>query len=85
MCIVYVIRSETSSKIYIGYTKDLSARLERHNDRSSKNKKSHTYKNVGHWVVVNQEKCNDVVSARKRERELKTARGREFIKQNMRP
>ena len=71
MANVYVIKSSSTGKIYTGCTKDLNARLLRHNGFLSHDKKSYTYKQKGPWVVVYSEKCNDIIEARKREKYLK--------------
>ncbi len=79
MYYVYVVESESSNKIYIGSTNNLERRIIEHND-IRQNKSHFTRKNAGPWIVVYKEKLNDKRSALKRERELKSFRGRESIK-----
>ncbi|MFA6160442.1 MAG: GIY-YIG nuclease family protein [Parcubacteria group bacterium] len=79
---VYVIKNQ-NGKIYIGQTADLKVRLERHN-RLLKNKKtSFTSKNKGVWELVYKENFNSREEAIKREKELKSFRGREFIRKSI--
>jgi len=76
MYFVYVLYSKAFDKIYIGSSSNVNARLESHND----------YRNKGYtsryrpWIVIYQEKCESKHDALIRERQLKTAKGREFIK-----
>ena len=85
MAEVYVLKSSSTGKIYIGCTNDIEKRLLTHNGILPHDKKSYTYKQKGPWVVVYSEKCNDMTEARKREKYLKSGQGREFLKRIMRP
>jgi putative endonuclease len=76
---VYVIKNN-ENKIYIGYTSDLEKRLLRHNGVLNRKKKSFTYKNKGPWRVVCTETFDKITEATRREKELKSSRGRDFIK-----
>ncbi len=77
---VYVIKSSSSGKIYIGQTADVEARIARHNNILPHKPSSFTSKNVGPWELVYQETFNDRPSAISREKELKSFRGREFVR-----
>ncbi len=77
---VYVIKSLSTGKIYIGQTKDLDARLKRHNGELKSKAGSYTKLNRGPWVKVYKEEFTTRPEAIKRERELKSYRGREFIR-----
>ncbi len=79
MFYVYVIRN-INNKIYIGYTSDLQKRLLRHNGVLSNKTKSFTYKNKGPWEIVYNEIFDTRAEAMKREKELKSSRGRDFIR-----
>ena len=79
MFTTYVIK-KSRNKIYIGNTKDLQSRLQYHNGTLPNKKTSFTYKQGGPWTLVYTEKYDTLALAQKRERELKTARGRKFIK-----
>ncbi len=76
----YAIRSETTDKIYIGYTNNLTNRLKRHNNELAHKKSSYTYKNIGPWVLIHEEEFSTRKEATIREKQLKSAKGREFIK-----
>jgi len=76
----YAIKSETSGKIYIGSTDDLEARLKRHNNLLPHKKSSYTYKNVGPWRLIYQEEFPTRKEATVKEKQLKSAKGRKFIK-----
>ena len=77
---VYAIKNEQSGKIYIGHTSDLDKRFQRHNGLLPNKVSSFTSKNKGVWVVVYSEEHSDRISARAREKELKSFCGREFIR-----
>ena len=80
MYYVYVVRSESTGKIYVGQTNNIEKRLQRHNKILKVKKTNYTYKNKGPWALVYEEKLFDRKTALKREKQLKSARGREFIK-----
>ena len=80
MFIVYIIRSENTGKIYIGQTSNLDVRLQRHNRQLITKKSSFTHKNGGNWKPVYTEQFATRTEAVKREKELKSHQGREFIK-----
>ena len=75
MYTVYVLYSKDYDKIYIGFTSDLDARLLSHNVLG---KKGWTIK-FRPWIVVYKEEYEAKSMAMRREKELKTAKGREFI------
>jgi len=79
MYIVYAIFNSTSKKIYIGQTNNLKKRLRLHNNKTFQN--CYTSKFDGEWRLIYQEKVSTRHEALKREKELKSFRGREFIKQ----
>ena len=75
MFTVYVLYSKSFEKIYIGYTSDLSQRLLSHNELS---KKGWTIK-FRPWIVVHTEIFETKAEAMLREKQLKTAKGREWV------
>jgi putative endonuclease len=81
MFYVYVIQNELSNKIYIGYTSDIEKRLDQHNDQHFIlfGKNAFTKINKGNWVLVYKEAFETKVEALKREKALKSSRGRTFI------
>jgi predicted GIY-YIG superfamily endonuclease len=72
---VYVIKCSTSNKNYTGMAEDVNARLKEHN--AGKSKFTSGY---GPWKLIYTEEYPDRESARKREKYLKSAAGRRFIK-----
>ncbi|MFH2143440.1 MAG: GIY-YIG nuclease family protein [Bacteroidota bacterium] len=72
---VYVLYSKDFNKIYIGYSSDVDNRLSSHNDPGNKG----WTRSFRPWVIVYTEEFDTRASAMKREKELKTSRGREFI------
>ena len=79
MFTVYVLRNEHSSKIYIGQTNNFEKRIKQHNDENF-DRRSYTSLNRGIWVLVYKEQFLTRREARIREKQLKSSRGRNFIK-----
>lgn len=77
---VYAIYNKERDKFYIGYTDDLESRVKRHNKILPNKSSSYTFKNSGLWELVYTEEFLTRKDAMKRERELKSAKGRDFIK-----
>ncbi|MFZ2886453.1 MAG: GIY-YIG nuclease family protein [Minisyncoccia bacterium] len=77
MAWVYILKSVNERKTYVGNTTDIDRRLVEHN--SGKNTFTKRY---APWVVVYKEEIVSLVDARMREKYLKSAAGRRFIKQN---
>jgi len=75
MYTVYVLYSERFDKIYIGYTSDLPARLRYHNELARKGWAIH----FRPWKIVYIEEFETKSGALKREKELKSHQGRNFI------
>ncbi len=76
MFTVYVLHSKAFDKIYIGFTANLSQRLLSHNELG---KKGWTIK-FRPWILIYKEEFELKSEAIKREKELKTAKGREFVR-----
>ncbi len=79
MFYVYVIQSRSSDKIYIGQTIDLEKRIRQHNDPEN-NFSLYTKKNKGPWELVYKEDVATRRDALRREKYLKSSRGRSYIK-----
>ena len=80
MYTIYVIENEIS-RIYVGYTEDMEKRLKRHNGELPTKTSSFTYKNKkGKWRIIYTEKTETREDAIKREKQLKSYQGRQFIK-----
>ena len=75
MFTVYVLYSASFNKIYIGHTFNLDERMLSHNLLS---KKGYTLK-FRPWSLVYTEEFATKADAMKREKELKSAKGRKFI------
>ena len=75
MFTVYVLYSEKFDKIYIGFTSDIEERLKAHNELATK---GWTIK-FRPWKLIHSELFETKANAMSREKELKTAKGREWI------
>ncbi len=75
---VYVIQNQRG-EIYIGHTSDLERRLAQHNDPDYRGT-LHTKRHPGPWRLVRQESFATRREAMERERQLKSSRGREWIR-----
>ncbi len=67
------------NKIYVGQTNNLSRRLREHNDPEFRGT-LYTKRNPGPWQLVYHEECQTRSEAMRREKQLKTGKGREFIR-----
>ena len=79
MFTVYVIYSEKFDKIYIGYTSDLNQRFLSHNELG---KKGWTIK-FRPWEIIYTEEFENKKDAMRREKELKSSRGRAYIREQI--
>jgi putative endonuclease len=78
MYTVYALYNLEHKKIYIVQTKDLPNRLKLH--KKGVFKTSHTPRFSGDWVLIYSEQTNERKDALAREKQLKSYRGREFVK-----
>ena len=75
---VYILKSLKYPKTYTGSTTDVERRLREHNTGTNC-----TYtKRYRPWELVYKEKCDSLENARVREKYLKSAAGRRFLKKN---
>jgi putative endonuclease len=81
MYYVYAIYNKKHNKIYIGQTKDLKERIRLHNNREFKT--SYTGRFDGEWILIYSEQSEDRSKSLIREKQLKSYRGREFIKKHI--
>ena len=81
MYFVYAIYNRNNNKIYIGQTEDLDQRLQLHKNKIFKG--SYTAKIDGDWELIYKEEVSDRSEALRREKQLKSFRGREFIKKHI--
>jgi putative endonuclease len=78
MPFTYILKSKIAEITYVGSTTDLDRRIIEHN--SGQSEFTAKYKP---WQLIYKEEFNDISKARKREKYLKTATGRKFIKKIM--
>jgi len=72
---VYTLFSHKYHRIYIGYTANLINRFQSHNERGTKDW-THSFRP---WLVIYCEYYYDKEEAQKREKQLKGAKGMEWI------
>lgn len=73
---VYILKSLVANKSYVGMTNDLTRRLDEHNSGK------HFYtKRYCPWVMIYSEEYDSLKGARAREKYLKSASGRKFLKE----
>ncbi|MBI2476147.1 MAG: GIY-YIG nuclease family protein [Candidatus Taylorbacteria bacterium] len=77
MYYIYAIYNTIADKIYIGQSENLEERLKWHNEKRFK---GYTSRFEGRWKIIYREECQTRLDALKREKQLKSYRGREFIK-----
>jgi len=75
---VYVLQSERDGKFYVGYTKNIQKRLEEHNKGNVKSTKNRLPMKLVYW-----EGCLNQTDATQREKYLKTAWGKRYIKNRL--
>jgi len=80
MFYVYALYNKKNDKIYIGQAGNLDKRLAEHNNKLGNH---FTAKLDGEWILVYKENLNSRTEAIKREKQLKSYRGREFIKKHI--
>jgi putative endonuclease len=78
-CYVYVLRSSIDGQFYVGLTRDLRARLELHNKGQVPSTKRRVPLELVYW-----EGCLNEGDAAQREKYLKTAWGKRYIKGRLR-
>ncbi len=71
---VYILRSKTTGRFYTGSTANLTRRLEEHNSGLSS-----STKHGGPWELLHHEEYPTRADAMRRERELKTGKGRDEL------
>jgi putative endonuclease len=75
---VYVVRSGTTGKRYVGQSDDLATRVAQHNSIEH-NPDKFTSKHAGPWVLVHAESLPTRAAAMKREKWLKSGAGRDWL------
>ena len=72
---VYVLQSEKSGILYTGFTENLNRRIHEHNTGKSKFTSGHMP-----WKIIYTEVVDNRLEASKREKYLKSATGKRFLK-----
>jgi putative endonuclease len=75
MHFVYVLRSQNFPKSYVGMTNNIERRIQEHNSGKHVYTKRHLP-----WDVIWKEQYDTLKDARVREKYLKSAAGRKFLK-----
>ena len=83
MYFVYAVYNDEHSKLYIGQTNNITERIKLHNDKIFN--KSYTARFDGKWRLIYSEPVKNREDALKREKQLKSYKGREFIKKYIIP
>ena len=78
MYYTYALYSRKYDKIYVGSTSDIEKRLSNHNEGKSRYTKRYIP-----WELIHCEEFPTRSSAKKREKELKTHQGRDFIRKKI--
>ncbi|MBU1853609.1 MAG: GIY-YIG nuclease family protein [Candidatus Omnitrophica bacterium] len=80
MFYTYVLKSKKNGKLYSGHTKNLERRFLEHNSRKDKSKFSYINRP---WELMFFETFDTRAEAMKRERFLKSGKGKESIKERL--
>lgn len=75
---VYALYNSANDKIYVGQTENLDDRITMHSAKFFKN--AYTSRFSGAWELFYQENFRTRKEALRREKQLKSFRGREFLK-----
>jgi putative endonuclease len=75
---VYVLRSRSNPRLYVGQTADLRRRLQQHADKIDF-PNAFTARQPGPWLLVHQERHHTRTEALKRERWLNSGEGRAWL------
>jgi len=81
MYTIYALYCPELDKVYIGQTENLEERLRAH--AGGRFERSFTAKNKGSWQLIYREEASTRSLALKREKQLKSFRGREFIRKHI--
>ena len=76
MATVYILKSESTQRFYIGCTDRMAARLAEHQRGQTVSTRGR-----GPWILVHQEEFDTLTQARRRERELKSWKSHRSIQE----
>ncbi len=71
---VYVLRSQSTGRFYVGHTENLTRRISEHN-----NNRTPSLKNRGPWELFHSEEYSTRSEASRRERQIKQMKSRAYI------
>jgi putative endonuclease len=77
---VYVLRSQSTGKLYTGQTEDITRRLNEHQTGTGPVRYT---KGHGPWELIYSEEYENRSEAMKREKYLKTGVGRDFLRNKL--
>ena len=80
MFTVYALYNSSAAKVYIGQTENLARRVMEHNSHTFK---GYTSRFQGEWKLIYSESVSTRSEALEREKQLKSFRGREYIKSHI--
>lgn len=75
MCYLYILKNEETDRYYIGSTNNLERRLKQHRSGQTR-----TTKILKTFTLVYKEKYDNIVEAKKREKQLKSYKSKKYIK-----
>ena len=78
MYFVYLLYSDKFDRIYIGQTNNIAARLDKHNKGDVSSTKAYIP-----WKIVRIEQFRSRGEAMRKEKILKSQKGRDFIRENL--
>lgn len=78
MFYTYVLYSEKFDEIYVGQTNNISLRMEKHNKGMVPSTKRYMP-----WEIIYYEEFDTRAESMKREKEMKTHKGRDFIRKQL--
>lgn len=78
MYYTYVLQSKKDGRFYTGYTKDLRKRFREHNANQVFSTKGRSP-----FEVIYYEACFNEIDARAREKQLKSGKGKRYLKQRL--
>lgn len=80
MYFVYALYNKSVDKIYIGFTSNLERRLKEHNLKSGNHFTAYF---DGEWILIYKEELSSKAKSLVREKQLKSFKGREFIRKHI--
>ena len=73
---VYILHSVSANRYYIGYTKDLTNRLNLHKEGAFENSFTSNYKD---WKLFYRFECESIAQARRIEKHIKQMKSKKYV------